>query len=496
MHETRGIAWASCYLAPEDPVYDALSTVGEQMLDKGMRLIVFGVPGDYSRCKGFGHIVLPFSLVDQGRLFADFFAGQGMPVGAATVRELLALDKLFGLKAPESEAELLILRAVAFWERAFDIMQPSVILGWGTTVPFARLLIRLGQRRQIPSYVLERGLFEDTLSLSLSGQIALSSVTTSPALVRPEPLESAQQEKWQAIESYYRDLHKNRYAAFNKDPDPTVESYLHSDPGPRVLFLASGFSLSDPEIGDRVDPWVDSSAEAAKHVVTTLNGMGCGGSFWCKEHPTVPFTIPEMHGITVRNMPNINVRRLVQDAHIVVTLTSMTQALGLIYDRPIVSLGNGFFMGRDIAYEVSNESELRPALAAALLQQGWSERLARGRALAVAMMEHDLFGLSDAAPTRLKLSDMALLIGRFARYVKAETPSAEKRIASFMLFRKEAEGHRSVDQGHRDTLLAEIDKLREETASLILHRSESLSDLRKTILERARMVFDPSDLHG
>jgi hypothetical protein len=113
--------------------------------------------------------------------------------------------------------------------------------------------------------------------------------------------------------------------------------------------------------------------------------------------------------------------------------------LALIYDRPLVTLGNGFLMGREIAYEVTSAEALRPALAAALQRQGWSKCLARGRALITAMMEHDLFGLTDDVPTRLKVADLVVLLGRFASYISANAAPADVRYEEFRRLRTDSE---------------------------------------------------------
>ncbi len=502
MGELKAIAWACCYLEPQDPIYDTWSEIGDQLRDMGMQLVLFGIPGNYGKHSGFEHVAVPFSLTDQGRLFADFMAGEGLPLGAATLREMIAIDRAFGVTATDTEAELWVMRAIAFWERAFDLMQPSIILGWGTSIPLSRLMIRLGQRRQVPAYAMERGLLENTLSLSLGGQVALSSVSTSTALIRPPELDDVRLALWNQIESYYRQLATRRYALSNREPYPHEEQFMRDDPAPRVLFLGnydigSGCALTDPALGDHVSTWVASSEAASGHIVNKLRAINPHASLWSKPHPITPFGLPEDRApLMARNVFAIDVHRLVQAADVLVTLTSTTQALALIYDRPLVTLANGFFMGRNIAYEVTSEDQLQSMLAAALARDGWSDRLQQGRALLVAMMQHDLFGVNDEVPTRLKIADLALLIGRFARYIKHGMAPAAVRLLAFTQFRTEAEGGRNVLIGHREALQAEAQALREQIAALGAERNAMYAQLRKVILDRARQVFDPSELNS
>ncbi|MCE9606506.1 MAG: hypothetical protein K8U03_16565 [Planctomycetia bacterium] len=430
----------------------------------GMELIVFRPIGDYQPYPGFRHIGCPFLLVEQGRLLAEHCASRRPTPEAALCSEMVAIDRAWGMSLPEAEAEYLVLCAIAFWKKAFAIMQPSVVLGWGSTLPFSRLMVRLAQRQQVPAYMMERGPLDNTLSLSLSGQIALSGINTSPALARPAPLEGRCLEAWNHIEEYYRSISDRRYPTHNISSSTEEQRFLAHDPRPRVLYLGtqdigSGCALDHHALGERFGTWVKSSESAAQQTALALASVAPQASFWSKPHPGVQFTLPtDTSSQLVRNFSRVDIHTLVQAADVCVTIASGVQFLALVYDRPLVTLGNGFLMGRDIAYEATSAEQLGPMLRAALERRRWSERLERGRALIVSMMEHDMFGLNDLVPTRLKVADLALLLGRFAAYTPADAGPAEIRYEEFLAFRAEAEKQCSEIRIPQDPLLVELEQ--------------------------------------
>ncbi len=422
--DAKSIIWACCFLWPSThTAYASFSELGHALKEKGLQLVLFGVEGDYSQYTGFRFFPVSTCLAEQGERLSMQPCNYD-PIDVDALHEMVCIDQAFNSQLSFVEAGPLVERSLSFWERAFDILQPTAILTWGTSIPFARLLYRLGQRRHVLTYVMERGLLENTVSISLSGQVALSSINTSPSLVRPPALDETNQAEWDKIESYCRAIGSMQDHAVHRSPNSEEESFLLTDPKPRVLFLGnydlgSGSALTDPVFSERVSTWVCTSAEAGRKVAEAMGRVCPEAALWSKPHPSshpTNFYVLQSDAApnVVRNFPKVNVHRLIQAADVVVTMTSTTQVLALIYDRPFVTLGNGFFMGRDIGYEVGSEDQLIPMLAAALARDGWAERLARGRALMMAMVKHDLFRFSDDAPTRLNVVDLACMLGRLA----------------------------------------------------------------------------------
>ena len=142
--------------------------------------------------------------------------------------------------------------------------------------------------------------------------------------------------------------------------------------------------------------------------------------------------------VVVRDVSKIDSRWLISHADACVTLATGLQFQCLMLDCPLITLGNDFLMGRNIAFETHMEAELAPNLKRALARDGWQDRLQHGRALIASMFEHELFGIDDQTPTKLKLGDMALLFSRYANYQPPDVMSVQDRLTVFELLRSEA----------------------------------------------------------
>jgi hypothetical protein len=478
----KAIAWASCYVPAPHPFLEALSEIGVALRRANMELVVFGPVGDYSRYLGFRHIDLPPLLAEQGRLYENVISGSNLPMASSGIAELLEIDRAWGSPYHGAEANLYALRALAFWERAFDIMQPSVIVVLGS-MPLSRLLMRLAQQRQRPAYMFDRGPLADTLWLSLSGQVALTSANTYPSLISPNWEDTRLKERWDQIVSYYSVPTGDHYAAHNRAPTAEEETVLRSDPSPRILYLgssdlASGCSLNETTLGDCIATWVNSSERAAQHVAEALKTIAPEASLWIKPHPAHPLRIPPSSGPkTIRYIADLDVYQLSKMADVCVTLASGAQASAILSGCPVVTLGNAFMMGREIAYEVQSLSELRPALQNAIRREGWAPRLERGRALIAAMFERDLFGMTHSVPTVLNLSHMATLFARFADYCKDGLAPAEIRLREFDLFRTTS---------FTDELGRQLDQTKQELNAVLASTSWKMTAPIRNLMNRMR----------
>jgi hypothetical protein len=501
----QSIAWASCFLKAPDAVYEALSELGAELRNANVELVLFGSAGDYSQYRGFRHVSVPFLLADQGRTFANLFSVSGLPMASSGIAELLEIDRVWGSRFYGAEAHLYVLRALAFWERAFEIMQPSVVVGWGSTAPLSRLHVRLAQQRQRPAYILERGPLENTLTLSLSGQTALTSVNTFPSLISAEIGDARLVKRWNSICSYYQSLSNRHYPSTNRAATPEEEASLQSDPRPRVLYfgthdVGSGCTLSGTPLGDCYAPWVSSSEQAARLVAEALKSVAPKGSLWIKPHPAVTFRIGSSAGPEiVRHITDLDVHYLVGMADVCVTLASTTQVLAIIAGCPLVTLGNGYLMGRDIAYEVRTPSDVAPMLEMAVRRQGWGVRLEQGQALVATMFERDLFGLTQEVPTELKMKHMATLFSRFSHYRKIDLAPVVERIRAFEILRTTTEDHAGAAVRERDeakvtlgAVTRERDEAKVTLETVIRERDEAMMILDAVTRERneARLRLD------
>jgi len=468
------IIWASCFLPSSDPIYEGFSQLGALLRERGAELVLFGGEGDYSRYTGFHHYACPILIGEHGRSVAFWAGSAKLPMGAGAFDEFMALDRAWGAPYGAAEAELYTLKGVAFWEHAFALMQPSAILCWGATLPFSRLLLRLAQQRQRPAYVIERGPLEGTLMVSLSGQTALTSANTLPSLIAPSMDDPRLADRWDAITRFYNESRDRHYSQFNQIPDEGQSPGAKDASRPKILYLGtfdtgSGCSFADPALGDVHGTWVKSSLEGARAVAKALAHRDPDAALWIKPHPACPFTLSEddERPAIVRDMSRLDVRHLIRESDICVTLASTTQMLAFLEDRPAVTLGNGFLMGRDIAYAVGDAEELPMQLGQALERRDWPRRLRDGRALLAALFEYDLIALEPDVPARLGLEDLAILLGRFAGYRPHPIRSVRDRIDDFQTFRFMA----------RHDVAAAADQAERRMLDLVRERNEALREI-------------------
>lgn len=434
--EPACVVWWLCYLSADDPIFYHISEIGKKLKEQGQCLVVFGHEGDYSQHTGFVHFAIPFSLAEHGRKWSNFLSGAVMPMTATSIPELIDAESQWCGSASSYETEWLILRALTFWEKAAQIMRPALILTWGTTVPFSRALMRIAQMTQTPAYVMERGLTEATLMLNIVGQCFLSNIGTRPQFISPKREISTVESEWAEIVSYYRNTSIRNYQFANSGSSPIS---CCSDDGASVLYLGafdlgSGITFDNKIVGDRLGGWLKSSNAGLQEVVETLNRVAPNSTLHVKAHPHSPIDIRALGnegGVRIVEHKDRDFRELLEKSDILITPISTTQIYGLFYDKPVVTLANGFFSGRNIVYEAYSKQELDDAISGALLREGWRHKHQKAMQLITTLFRDEFIGLNDDVPTSLKLPDFIEHLGHFRNYNVPNMPSAQMRIQQF-----------------------------------------------------------------
>lgn len=437
--EPTGVIWWLCFLGSQDPVYESISAIGEMLRERGQNIVMFGPAGDYTRYTGFTHFAVPFSVIEQGRVWTDFASSAGLPMTSTAVSEIVDAERLWGGAAPSFEAEFLVLRALAFWEKAFEIMRPGVILGWGTTVPFSRLMLRLAQITQTPAYAVERGMTVNTLMFSLFGQCQISNVGLRLPFISPLRPDDQVEAEWLELKRFY--------AAPKSDPLPASSG---APSGPVVTYLGgfdvgSGMEFDSLRNGDRLGGWIRHSVDGALAVAECLSRIAPGSTLRIKPHPATPFVIEDRYpGITVEMVDAEDFKDLIRACDVCITPISTTQIFGFFYDKPVVTLANSFFAGREVAYEVADATMLDTQLRLALAREGWAERLAEAKQLITALFREEFVGLDPADPCGVKILHLVEHLARFRNYQPYSSLPADRRIDEFNLFQQLASGRRTV----------------------------------------------------
>ncbi|MDQ0456062.1 hypothetical protein [Rhizobium paknamense] len=440
------VIWWCCFLECGDKIYESISEIGLIIKKYGHQLVVIGSPGDYTRYAGFEHIAVSVSLVAQGQELVEIPGASSLPMTLTSLPELLETESFWTGAKPTFETEFNILKAARFWEKSFEIMQPSVIIVWGSTAPFSRLLLRIANLTQTPSYVAERGLTENTLMLNLLGQCIVSNIGTKLSFIQSKVSEKEVAKEWEIIKNYYKNTKERNYKKSQANLGAALIAEKASGGGPKVLFLGafdlgSGLAFRDKALGGRFARAHLSSQEAAQAVASALSSNHPGAMLINKAHPASPYDLANDHeNINILNVKDADFRELIEASDVIVTPISTTQVYGFIYEKPVVTLSNSFFTGRNITYDVTEDYSLGTALNDAINHVDWEKKFRRARSLIVNLFRDEFVGLTDDVPCRLKVADLARHLALFKEYRPYQSEDAKRRLQSYRLLESFAKG--------------------------------------------------------
>ncbi|WP_197434064.1 hypothetical protein, partial [Agrobacterium vitis] len=432
------VIWWCCFLESGDRIYESISEIGILLKKSGQQLIVLGQPGDYTKYIGFEHIAVSVSLVAQGLELNDIPGTSSLPMTLTSLPELLETESFWSGAKPTFQTELCILKAARFWEKSFEIMQPSLIIAWGSSAPFSRLLLRISNLTQTPSYVAERGLTENTLMFNLLGQCIVSNIGTKISYIKSKVTISDVKKEWIIIRDYYKNIAERQY---KNSSNVNVRNILNkiSRRGPVVLFLGafdlgSGLAFSNKSLGGRFARAHKSSQEAAQAVADALSISHPGATLINKSHPASPYeVISTSSDIYVINVHDADFRELIELSDIIVTPISTTQIYGFIYNKPVITLSNSFFSGRDITYDVTDEYSLENAINDAIEHVDWQNKFERAKSLIVDLFRDEFIGLTDDVPCRLQIADLVRHFTLFKSYKPYNFEDAKARLENYYL---------------------------------------------------------------
>ncbi|BBF81386.1 hypothetical protein [Asticcacaulis excentricus] len=479
-NQSRTCVFTTCFLGAPDPVYDAFSTLGHYLRQYGVELVLFSCRGDFSAYDGFTLYRIPFSLRENGQLFQHAVSASGPALSGAMLQELMTLDREWVGDDTPFAAEVYIQRAFTYWQKAVEILRPCAVISWGTTAPFSRLMMRLGQLNQLPLYVMERGWLQDTLGLTVLGQGHMANICTDISRLYDDVPEEGQKEHWAQIHSYYTHTRHQHYPSHNQSIADETVIRLREQSGLKILYLGSndaggGNSLKGVNQSERASTWASTSYNAAAELAAAIEQLDMECQLWIKPHPSTDFRLPEGSlGGQIDYFRTENVQQLVEMADLVVTLGSTAQIYGLLYDKPFLVMGNSILMGRRIAYEALSREDLLPSLKQALARESLSERLAAGKALVTRMYLGDVIGLNSEVPTRLKVADLASFLARFRTLAIDTSLKMTERRDRFDAFTAIASGGASNDDPEylKKQLVDQADSLKEQTLLVETLRTE------------------------
>jgi hypothetical protein len=480
-NNNMSIIWASCFLEKDDKIYEHFESISKILRNNGVDLVLFTQQDLSGSGREISSVQVPFYIAEMGVEFSEYLSGEALPAASGILGEFIAADQAWGLERSIGQAQLDCLRAAMFWEQAFQLMQPSAILSWGSTAPLSRMWSFLARRFQRPHFFIERGVLENTLSYSIAGQGCLSDFSTALSMVDPNREGDYLDNLWGKIENYYRNIEYRHYSRINNAPNKAQIEYLETAKRPHILYLGSydigsGASFDHSSLGDIHAPWIKKSADGAEALRRCLETIpDFSGTLTIKPHLGSDFSLEGNSSIPTRFFRDIDVYDLIDSADVVVTMTSSTAFIALMKGIPTVTLANIQFMGQDITYEARTDSELRDAIISACDKTDWDNRRNKGKRFIAGAFRDFLIGLDQDVPTRFKLADLAQLLSRFRQYTPPNLSPSKDRLALFGKFIAQARNAQFLKPGQEDLrnfarerieLQRMLDEARLETANL------------------------------
>jgi hypothetical protein len=454
----------SCFLGGDDSLYDLFSDIGTALRSSNMELVIVGAWGVVPSRSGFQTLNLPFSLVDQGRRFQHFYGRDGLPMSMDGFEEFIGLEKDQGRSVTLSD-EIDIQRSFALWQNIFHILSPVVVVAWGTTTPISRIMLRFAQLRSLPAYVLERGYLDDTLLFNAAGQNALSITNMATDLIIRLD-DCRYEEKWTQISEFYKNKVSGRYSEYNKPIDKEFENFLLSRKVPIIFYIGSHDNGAGIFFGKTYNKnksnWIDSSRAAFLEVVKYVKNKKLDCILLYKPHLGAPFDVIDDE-IEIINVSGFDVSSIIKLSDVVINLSSGTQFLTFIYEKPLVTMGNSFLSGYNAAYESFDFDTLCNQIDISLNRFEYKEKLSTGRILTAALFDKYLVGLKEDVPTTLKLSAIIQTLLRFRSH--DSSTSGKENMDDLRAFISAADNVESW-AAREDTLLEDIRQVNLHNVSL------------------------------
>jgi hypothetical protein len=355
-------------------------------------------------------------------------ASKGTNDDAPTMRQLKAIEHAWGFPAD--------LQAIAsgmdVWDAVADLTQPCAILSWHTTPPISHLHRRIADRRRTPWWSLELGPLPQTLDLSF-GQVFRSNLTSSMTMRRGDYQDADLEARIAGIRSYYGNLAERHYPGSNQPLLSERIDALVGPSGPKILFIGSfdpacGVALSPPHApsgaGERCSPYVGSSQDALDRLAMALMAAAPDATIWVRPHPghTLSLNTIAALGLKAELTAAEDLVWLMRQADVSACMASNAQLQLALWGRPQISFASGYLAGRDVAYDVRSDEELRQGLVDALAGVDWASRERRGKEAIALLFDRQLVGMKNETPTHLRISDFADLIAGF----KGFSPSIQR----------------------------------------------------------------------
>ncbi|MBL3705604.1 hypothetical protein GI582_23155 [Sulfitobacter sp. BDSS02] len=258
--------------------------------------------------------------------------------------------------------------------------RPDVILSWNTLCPHSGILADLAREQGYPVYLLERGFLDQTWFLERGGLVGHSTLVDRSY---EELIGDRAQDLLDIGQSYLEAYPFDAMSRYVQQRDPRFDALCATrDRASRPMIgffppddLSLGFLPTGTEDQRRHVPSHDSSLDAA--IALAAEASDCDVIF--KPHPSFrELNLPEQIGDNLYIM-NHSYHEVMARCDVVASTGSGLVVPAMAMGKPVLSLGRDQFSFKTITYDA--QTEIRPALDAALNREGLADRLIRFQTL-------------------------------------------------------------------------------------------------------------------
>ncbi len=398
----------SCYLLT-DQITCLLNNLGRDLAKYDYQLVILS------------HVINPKLLLPYIKVpysFSDYYDEIVLPNGYAREKEFaqenewIERDAAFSDGKPYDSSQLKagLIKAQYFFETLINQFNPSIVFLWGNTLPQCSLQKNISEWKKIPAFIIERGLFSNTMMVEKEGHGADSELNKINDFY--VNLESFIPSEYERIKSYYLNKQLEKYPQAEYKSVKVFKDQNEIKDKKVIVFWGqhdvwSGLVPRPYDLSFRNSPWFESTKECFAELSEVVS----------KRKDSILFFKPHPHDTYEynTNLPNVKIvknennRTLMQMADVFVAMTSTIQFEALLYEKPLVLLANSQLSGKNIAFEFDKSKSLPDVLHDALSRKDFSLKNDCAKKYINYLFEKYLIGYADA-PTKKSMKDFSKFI--------------------------------------------------------------------------------------
>lgn len=361
--------------------------------------VVFVSPFDIP---GLDHDVIRIPLLI--RPFQQFCSESSGPeeLSPELVREVVEADQAFHEDGSRSFEEHLrgLASAHYYYSQMLMVMNPSLVLVWGSSLPHNPLLSTLAVRWGAACREVERGFYPGTFMVKPFPWPDGSGIYASEWYFEPEPADDV--DRYEAIRKHYLETRPFKYP---QGDFVGRSEYLERAgiAGKKVYVLLShndiyaGVYPRSRSLSRIVSPRFASVRESLSFCLEAIRPDDDSVLVF-KSHPMDHVDYSGLADSRLVPAREEHLHTLCSAADVIIADTTTAQYEALLFEKPLVSLSNNYLRGKDIAYEVGEEAEGAGILRAALRRERFETKRANARRFVRAAFDRMLYTPDAAMP--------------------------------------------------------------------------------------------------